>query len=59
MSHVPSFSSDKRFAHARCHYCQNLGHMSRDCEKKMADREASVKGRGDQQGPAGPYSKRN
>ena len=59
MSHVPSFSSDNRFAHVRCHYCQNLGHISRDCEKKMADRGASGKGRGDQPGPAGPDPKRN
>ena len=39
IGHVLSFSSDNRFAHVRCHYCQTLGHISRDCEKKWQTEE--------------------
>lgn len=48
-----------RFAHVRCHYCQKLGHISRDCEKKLKDRTVAGKGRGDQPRPAGLNPKRN
>ena len=53
------YSSSDRFAHVRCHYCQKLGHISRDCEKKMSDRVASGKGRADRRSPVGPNPMRN
>lgn len=48
-----------RFAHVRCHYCQQLGHISRECEKKKADKALTGKGQGTRQGPTGPYGKQN
>lgn len=50
---------EDRFASFRCHYCQKLGHISRDCEKKKSDRAKQEKGRADQQSPAGPSPKHN
>lgn len=51
--------SANRFAHARCHYCQNLGHISRDCSKKISARRGPGKEQGYQQRPAGPNPKLN
>ena len=51
--------STDRFASFRCHYCQRLGHISRDCEKKRAYRVKQGKGRTDQQSPAGPNPNHN
>lgn len=52
-------SAADRFAHVRCHYCQQLGHISRDCGKKKSDRLAAGKEKGYQQSPAGSSPKRN
>ena len=51
--------STDRFASFRCHYCQRLVHISRDCEKKRADRVKQGKGSMDQQNPAGPNPNHN
>ena len=48
-----------RFANFRCHYCQRLGHISRDCEKKRNDRFTQGKGNPDQRSPSGPNPKQN
>lgn len=48
-----------RFANIRCHYCQRLAHISRDCEKKKNDRVKQGKGMADQRSPVGPIQKRN
>ena len=54
-----SKTTSNHFATYRCHYCQKLGHISRDCEKKKIDRLGQGKGISGRQSPAGPSSNRN
>lgn len=48
-----------RFANVQCHYCQNLGHISCDCEKKKSDKQYKGKEHGNREGPARPCKTQN
>lgn len=43
-----------KWASVKCHYCGELGHISRTCEKNMADKKAQGNARAGQQSPAAP-----
>lgn len=48
-----SDSTDNRFAHVKCHYCQKLGHIARFCSKKLADKAKEEGGETAAEGGAG------